>query len=137
MAQRKWLGSYNKKDFTDPVTVLYGHNMKNGSMFAALMGYKDQAFYEEHPAYAFVTPEKNYIVEIFACFTISDYGNAWETNFENDESFRLWLEAAKRQSMIRSEVEPKAEDCIMTLSTCTYEYDDARFVVMGVLREAE
>lgn len=130
-----FLDAGNQPGFVDRNNILYGHNMQNGSMFNNLMKYKEQSFFDEHPYYVFLTPEKNYVVEIFACFTLSGWGDAWELNFEDDAAFQHWLENAKAQSMIQSDVTPEFNENIMTLSTCTYEYDDARFVVMGVMHE--
>lgn len=121
-------------DFSSQNNPIYGHNMKNGSMFAAVTRYKDQEFYDEHPVAYLITPEKNYTVWIFSAYVTNAWGNAWTTSFSR-LGFEEWLQAVGKKSYFASDVVPDADDCILTFSTCTYETDDARFVVHGILEE--
>lgn len=123
----------NNADFSDPNSILYGHHMKNGTMFADISEYKQQDFYDEHPTGMILTPEGNYLVEFFAGYVASTSGDSWQLNFTDDE-FESWLSRAKNRSRFASDVEVTARDRVVTLSTCTYEYEDARFVLVGVLR---
>lgn len=125
----------NAPDFSDENTVIYGHNMKNGTMFAPVVKYKDQDYYDEHPTCQIMTPTKNYTVEFFAGFVANLKSRAWDQNFESEEDFAHWLTEAKKKSTFQSDVTPTAQDRVVTLSTCSYEYDDARYVLVGVLRE--
>ena len=125
----------NAPDFSDENTVIYGHNMKNGSMFATVVEYKDQAFYDAHPTCQIMTPQGNYTVEFFAGFVANLKSRAWDQNFDTEEDYAAWLAEAKKKSTFQSDVTPTAQDRVVTLSTCSYEYDDARYVLMGVLRE--
>lgn len=131
-----FLDCTNSSDFSDRNSVIYGHNMKNGTMFASLLQYKDQAYYEAHPRLLLVTPEKNYTIELFAGYVLSGWGNAWMIGFADDATFGSWLTECTERSCFRSPIVPTSGDRVLTLSTCTYEYDDARFVVQGILREA-
>lgn len=126
----------NRPDFSDQNSILYGHNMKNGSMFASLMEYKTSGYYEEHPRFLLMTPEKNYTIDIFAGFTLSGWGKAWTVSFPSSSEYEAWLEDCLRNSLFRSDITPTNQDRIVTLSTCTYEFDDARFVLIGILNEA-
>ena len=121
-------------DFSEQNTPIYGHNMKNGTMFADITGYKSQEFYDAHPFAMLLTPEKNYYVRIFSGYVTDIWGNAWDTAF-SEERFGNWLESLGRKSYFSSAVVPTTEDRILTFSTCTYETDEARFVVHGVLEE--
>ena len=58
----------NKKDFSDRNTIIYGHNMRDGSMFASLNEYKEQSYYDSHPQMYLVTPDGGYLCDIFAAF---------------------------------------------------------------------
>ena len=58
----------NAEDFSDNNTIIYGHNMRDGSMFSTLVEYKAQAYYDEHPEMYLVTPEGGYVVEVFSAF---------------------------------------------------------------------
>ena len=124
----------NESNFTDRNSILYGHNMKNGSMFADVTDYKSQKFYDKHPVALLLTPEGNFVVRLFSAYTTKDTGDAWDMTF-SDEKFEKWLDKRIRSSYIETPVVPGLDDRILTLSTCTYETDDARFVVHGVLEE--
>lgn len=122
-------------DFSGRNSILYGHNMKNKSMFADMVEYKKQAFFDAHPTAMLITPEKNYYVHLFSGYVTDSWGNAWEKSFET-VSFETWLDEVKEKSRFVSNVLPTAQDKILTFSTCTYDTHDARFVVHGVLEES-
>ena len=122
-------------DFTAQNNPIYGHHMKNGSMFADVSDYWSQEFYDAHPFAMLVTPEGNFYVRIFSGYVTDAWDDAWTLAFGED-SFDAWLRKLERKSYFHTDVKPTTGDRIVTLSTCTYEYDDARFVVHGVL-EAE
>ena len=124
-----------ERDFSEQNNPIYGHNMKNGTMFAQLSGYKSQEFYDAHPYAMLLTPEHNYYVRIFSGYVVSEYGDAWETSF-SEAKFEKWLKSVERKSYFAADnVIPTTEDRILTFSTCTYETNDVRFVVHGVLEE--
>lgn len=129
-----FLDSRNEPDFSDRHSIIYGHHMKNGTMFSGLTEYKKQEFYEGHPTVLLMTPEQNIRVEIFAGYVASVEDNAWEIAMGSDGEFENWLEEAKERSCFKSEVAPAVTDRIVTLSTCSYEFDNARFVLLGVIR---
>lgn len=123
------------RDFTAQNNPVYGHHMKNGTMFADVINYKKQEFYETHPVALLMTPEKNYELVLFSGYVVKPTDDSWDTSF-SEEAFGQWLQKVKNRSLFISDVVPTVQDRIVTLSTCTYETDDARFVVHGILREA-
>lgn len=123
----------NQPDFSDSHTIVYGHHMDNGSMFQNLMGYKDQSFYDGHPTAQLFMPGGACTVEFFAGYVTSVDGDAWKLNFASDAEFGEWIENAKEKSLFESSVTPTAADRIVTLSTCSYEFYNARFVLHGRL----
>jgi len=123
----------NEPDFSDRHTIIYGHHMDNGTMFQNLMLYKSQEFYDQHPTAQLVTPEGSYTVEFFAGYVASVEDNAWQVAFATKKEFADWLSAAKGRSLFASPISPTAIDRIITLSTCSYEFYNARFVVHGVI----
>lgn len=124
----------NKADLSDRNSIFYGHHMRNGMMFHQITKYKDQSFYEEHPVCLVMTPNGNYKLEFFAGYVIDMNSQAWKMEFASDEEYSSWLDDAVSKSAFTSTVEPTAQDRVVTFSTCTYEYDDARFVLAGILK---
>ena len=127
----------NSPDFTDRHSILYGHNMKNGSMFASLTSYRDPEYFREHPQFLLCTPEKTYSVEIFSGYSAGVEDEAWRISFDSEEEFADWAAQEKEKSCFESDITPSGTDHIITLSTCSYEFEEARFVVHGILRPVE
>ncbi len=121
-------------DLSGPHNILHGHHMKNKSMFAPLVEYKEQKFYDEHPVALFLTPNARYKVYLFSGYVTDNWSSAWYKDFA-DKDYAAWLYEIKEKSAFVSGVMPKASDKILTLSTCTYEFDDAKFVVHGYMQE--
>ena len=128
-----FLDSRNEGDFSDRHSIIYGHHMKNGTMFSDLDKYRTQEFYDTHPTILLLTPEQNYKIEVFAGYVASVDDDAWELGF-TAAGYEEWLAASKEKSCFSSSVEPCTTDRVVTLSTCSYEFDNARFVVAGILR---
>ena len=121
----------NEPDFSDPHTIIYGHHMDNGTMFQNLMGYKNQEFYDQHPTGQIITPDGSYTVEFFAGYVANVEDDAWNIYFPSKKDFASWINAAKAHSMFSSDVKPAVGDRLITLSTCSYEFYNARFVLVG------
>jgi sortase B len=117
---------------SDNLTV-YGHHMKNGSMFGYLTRYRNQGWYDTHPVMWLVTPEAVYQIDVLAGRTVSASDGAY-TIYNSEETFRPWLEDFVSKSDFRSETAVEDAAQIIALSTCTYTYDDARYVLVGALK---
>ena len=117
-------------DFSGKNSIIYGHHMNDGSMFASLSNYRKEGYYAEHPALYLNTPSQNYKLEVIAGYVTDPDSEAYSFSFPDDESFLQYLSRARSQSDFQTDVEVTAEDRIVTLSTCTYEYYDARYVVL-------
>ncbi len=122
----------NEDPLTDRNFILYGHSMKNGSMFGVLLNYKKQAYYDKHPVWYYLTPEQNYRIELFAGRVVGT-GHIVYYPRPHQEAFQTYLQDSIAQSTFQSEVTITDADSIMTLSTCSYEFEQARYVVMGKL----
>lgn len=127
----------NNSEFMDSNTIIYGHNMKDDTMFGTLLKYKDQNYYEDHKIMYLFTEEKSYKLELFAGYTLSANSNIYNVSAASNSSNIQIAEKAKEKSTFKSDIKVQETDHIVTLSTCSYEYDEARFVVMGVLRSLE
>ncbi len=129
-----FLDSANDSGFGDSNSVIHGHNMNNGSMFAELMNYEEQKYYDEHPRIWLVTPDQTYSLELFAGFVTSLDSDVWKLTFPEAGDFAAWKSEMAEKSYFQSNVVPKEGEKVVTLSTCCYDFENARFVVMGVLR---
>ena len=129
-----FLDAGNDSALQDRNSVIYGHYMNSGAMFSALSGYKTQAFYDDHPTALLITPEATYTVRFFSGYVSDTASAAWSLEFADGEYSR-WLDSLTRKSRFIPEVFPTAQDRVLTLSTCSYEFENARFVLHGVLEE--
>jgi len=120
-------------DFKDYNSVIYGHHMQDGSMFASISNYRKEGYYEEHPVMYLNTPTMDYRVEIFAGYVTDADSNTYTLMFPDTSSFLLYCQEMQAQSNFKTNVEIQPGDTIITLSTCSYEYYDARYVVQGRL----
>ena len=107
--------------------------MKNGSMFAALKGYKKQDFFDSHKQGYLITENAVYRIDFFAGHVANVDEDAWQLDFSDSAEFDNWIKYLKESSAFKSDIEPKYGDKIFTLSTCSYEFDNARFVLSGKL----
>lgn len=124
----------NTSDLSDRNTIIYGHNMQNGTMFNHINNYKRQDYYDKHPVGLLITPEGTYTLEFVAGYVASVNSDAWRMDFLSDKDFSIWLADAMEQSTFTSTVKPEASDRVVTLSTCTYEFNQARYVLVAILR---
>lgn len=123
----------NSDDFSDCNTLLYGHNMKNGSMFGQLKKFANESeTYEKSKYFWILTPEADYRYEIVAAYTTAVNSDTYTLFKSPGKEFQSYLENIKTYSVIETTVrEMTIKDRIVTLSTCTGN-DTMRFVVQGV-----
>ena len=121
---------HNSADFTDPNTIVYGHNMKNGSMFGKLKDLLDQAAYDAHPWFWILTPEGNYRYHIFSVFKTKANSDTYTLYERNGPEFLEWEEQMQEQSVVQNEVPLSESDKTVVLSTCTSD-SEYRCVVIG------
>jgi len=118
----------NKNDGTDKNIVIYGHNMKNGTMFKGLMGYKRTGFFDDNRFIVFNDGREESVWEIFSAYVTDTGFNYIRTEF-TDLQFDVFVREISNKSMHNADGDMEGIDEVLTLSTCSYEFDDARFVV--------
>ena len=123
-------------DYSSLNTIKYGHKMKNDSMFGTFTDYKSQEYYDEHPIIWLLTPEVNYKIELMAGYVTPSDSDAY-SEFVSQEELYEYIQEAKKKSTFSSPLTCSSEDRIVTLSTCSYEYDTARYVLVGKLSSLE
>ena len=129
----------NAKDFSDYNTVIYGHNMKDGSMFMGLHAYEDPQYLKEYNEVIIYTPNHQYTYRIFAAVIYNNSHILNSYDFENEEQRQLYLDSiyASRtmQSSIDDSVEVDTQSKLLTLSTCIGGQPNQRFLVEAVLTD--
>jgi len=123
----------NNSDFSDKSILIYGHETRAGDMFGVLKNYRDQEFFDANPQIFLYTPERDYIIEIFAGNVAHSVRDHPPLHFETDEEFLDYINHLKRTSVFSTDVEVSAGDRIVSLVTCTYDFDDARLIIVGKL----
>jgi len=123
----------NSRDFSDLNTIIYGHNMRNGTMFHNLRYYMNQDFFERHPRITIVGDRRILTYEIFAAFSTNIDFYYIQVDFKSPDDFGALINEIMRRSVISTGVTATAYDRILILSTCTNEREDMRFVVAARL----
>ena len=134
-----WLGcifldARNAPDLSDKNSIIYGHHTQDSTMFTALLKYKEQTFYDEYPHALLVTPDAYYRISFFSGYVSDTWGDAWDLDFREYE-YISWLNDLRRKSSFEAASFPEKDDKIVTLSTCTYEFASAKFVLHGYISE--
>ena len=120
----------NSGDFTDPNTIVYGHNMKNGSMFGMLKRLKEQNIYDSAPYFWILTPEGNYRYHIYAAFETAVDSEVYNIFTARGKEFLEWERRLQACSEVSNSVPLTENDFTVTLSTCTSD-SSVRCVVIG------
>lgn len=128
----------NSKEWTDPNTVLYGHNMKNGSMFAALHRYKAADFFDENRYIHIYTEDGRILIyDIFAAYEYSDTHLLMNFQLYTESGIQSYFDSifsnVGLNSNFREGIELTADSRIITLSTCISNKPTSRYLVQGVL----
>lgn len=121
----------NSADFSDFNTIIYGHHMHDGSMFKSLRGYtKETDYYKDHKTFELITPDKKYHLQIISAFITPATSEAYTYSFNSSADKQAFLDFAAKNSKVSTGVTTTTDDKIITLSTCAYDYDEARYVVV-------
>ncbi|MCM1234733.1 MAG: class B sortase [Muribaculum sp.] len=122
--------------------IIYGHNMKDGSMFGDLDLYLKESFFREHPVISFDTLYEERTYDIIAVFRSQVYNVDDEVfkyyqfyQADTQEEFEYFYDNIKELSLYDTGVEAKFGDTFLTLSTCAYHVPDGRLVVVAKRRE--
>lgn len=126
---------YNSTSFSDPVTVVYGHNMKEGTMFADLHNYTDKTFFDSNPYIYIYLPDKTLKYQIFAAVAFDDRYILGNYNFRDKDDFQKYLDELRSSidGNVNQNVQVTQESKILTLSTCISEYPNQRWLVNATL----
>ncbi len=136
MAGSLYLQQVNSGEFTDPNTVIYGHNMLNGSMFGTLKKFRNTTFFNNNRNITVYTPGHILKYEIFSAFVFDDRHIINSYDFYNMESYQSFIDICKNpvsvSKNVMKDIPVTTDDRIITLSTCT-SAENERYIVIGVL----
>jgi len=128
-----FMDANNSGEFADRNTFIYGHNMKNGSMFGQLRKFKTKDYYEQNPYFYIYTPDgKEVKYQIFAVCIVEDTSRSYTRFYNSDEEYVDYLKYLKSIARYDTGVEVNAESKIVSLSTCTNVSETQRLLVHGV-----
>lgn len=129
---------YNRKDFTDPVTVIYGHTLKVGTMFSELAKYTDRTFFDQNPYIYIYQPDKTLKYQIFSAVAFDDRYLLGNYNFASAEDFGEYIEElnSSLDGNVNAGLAVTAQNKVITLSTCIDEFPEQRWLVNAVLIES-
>lgn len=127
----------NENPFEDFLTIIYGHHMRDGSMFGSLVKYRNPEYYQEHKVLRLYTPEKNYNIKVIGSCTIPGMSERYKFVFQDDAEKQEYLDWIDQNTETICDEHATVDDRIVMLSTCTYEFDDARFALFGKLEERD
>lgn len=132
-----FLECLNSPDLTDFNTIVYGHNMLDGSMFACLKNYASQSYWSRQPYVYLVSDAGVYRYEVFSCYEAKVDSSTYSLNIQKEETRQAFLDMACNNSVIDTGITPAVTDRILTLSTCSGAGYATRWVVHARLRMVE
>ena len=127
----------NKADMSDPISVFYGHNMLNGSMFASLHKFEDKSFFDENNTMFVITKDRVYTYLIYAAYTYDDRRIITKSMLNDSEAVSEYFESSLNphslDANVREGVKLSENDRVLVLSTCNNNSSNTRYLVQGVL----
>lgn len=117
--------------FMNPINIVYAHNMKNGSMFAGVLKFADYAYFDSHRYGWLSTPETVYRIDFFSCAKADWHDELYDGSTSIDE----WLSHLSDISVVTENADFSGNDRFISLSTCSYEFQNARTILTGKLVE--
>lgn len=130
---------YNNTGFNDPVTVVYGHTLHDGTMFSELKKYTDKEFFDENQYIYIHLPGGRKVFQIFAAVAFDDRYLMGSYAFTYEEDFNKYISELKSslEGNVNDSIDVKFGTPVLTLSTCIDEYPEKRWLVNAVLVDEE
>ena len=120
-------------DFSDQNSILYGHHMRNGSMFKVLIDYEDPEFLAGHPYIYLATPDgQTKRLQIF-CMVVADGSEMLrQTTFVDEAEFQAYVQGMLDRNVIETDITADQVPHLYTFATCSYQFNDARTIIFAV-----
>ncbi|MBR5739250.1 MAG: class B sortase [Lachnospiraceae bacterium] len=119
--------------FSAKNTIIYGHNQRNNRMFHELLSYENKEFLQSHPLIKILTMDgKMLIYRVYSAYYMTNT-YTYKYQYSSEQVYQKYLDYTLKESLYDFEMVPNTSQTILTLSTCTNEFDERRFVVHAVL----
>lgn len=137
-----YIEDYNKTDWSDPVTVVYGHNIWTmGTMFYQLHNFEDSEFFNENRYINIYAKQRALKYEIYSAFEYDDRHIMYSFDFSDEKVYKDFIDYTLNphsvNKNVREDTKMTTDDKIIVLSTCIKNKENMRYLVIGVLREDE
>lgn len=126
-----YLDCDSEPDFSGWNNPIYGHHMKDGSMFKDVVKFKDPEYFKEHQYFDVYTPERTIHLKAVSCYYTGSDGIVRKTKFKSQESYDAWLKE-RLEPCSYAEMPEVSVGSVFTLVTCSYEMKDARTLLYAV-----
>ncbi len=131
-----YLDCDSEPDFSGWNNPIYGHHMRDGSMFKDVVKFKEEDFFKEHPYFEIYTPERTIHLKAVSCYYSNSDGIVRKTQFDSQESFDEWM-MERLEPCGYAEIPEVPVDSMFVLVTCSYEMNDARTLLFAVEADEE
>lgn len=133
-----FMDAVNKSDFSDDNTFIYGHNMKDDSMFGLLDQYESEEFYRQNPGFYIYTPEKTMYFSIFSCYRadVVAQDDSFSISFDFKGDYMEYVKLVEERSLYDTGIEAQSGEKMVTLMTCNRAGHRYRFLVHAIGRAA-
>ena len=123
----------NSDNFADFNTIIYGHHMKDGSMFGSFKKFKEQSYYDSHKQFELILPTGKYHLRVISFYTTPSDSLTYRYSFASESDRQAFIDMTEKKSEVKAAYTATTSDKLVTLSTCAYEYKNARYVIVGKL----
>lgn len=130
-----FLDAGNKDDFSDTLSIIYGHHLKNGGMFGSLDKYKDEEYFRAHPLLYLTTKEHCFEIHLVGAYLADAANESYPSDCTTSQQMDDFLRGRAADWIVSGSWEIAPGDRLIILSTCAYEFEDARLSLVGLLRE--
>jgi sortase B len=126
-------------DFSDFNSIIYGHNFTGGRIFGSLTEFQNEEYFDAHPTGILYTNDEKYCIYFFACLVVKNDAFVYNTIFVRDTEQETYLQEIRNQAVQQRDFDPAelAERNLLLLSTCSYEFQDARTILIGYLEKSD
>ncbi len=121
----------NLPDFQDPNTLIYGHHMRNGTMFGSLVSFEQDGYFASHPYLLLFSESGMALVELFAGYVTSSDDPCYDIAISDEEDLYAFTDTALQRSSFHTPIDILPSDRLVTLSTCAYAFENARYLLIG------